>query len=129
MSDKQLPAVDRRVEKAIEMRARGRSWRECGQTLGCSGSAIRRAVIRRCPEAAGREFKREALTLAVAGLYEQHVSQTLAALNAGQIRGFQAARLYLRLAQRQEKLENWDRPPTARPSSLDVLAQTLGVHE
>ena len=40
MSEKQLTPVDRRIEKALAMRAEGRSWRYCARVLGVDSSNL-----------------------------------------------------------------------------------------
>jgi hypothetical protein len=49
-AENQTPAlteVDHRVEKALRLRAEGRSWREIGKELGCDSGNLYRACVAR----------------------------------------------------------------------------------
>jgi hypothetical protein len=42
-----LTEVDHRVEKALRLRAEGRSWREIGKELDCDSGNLYRACVAR----------------------------------------------------------------------------------
>ena len=51
MDDAALTVVDMRVEKALELRALGKSWAGIGRELGCDPRNLRKAVKSRYPDA------------------------------------------------------------------------------
>ncbi len=46
-----LTPVDKRVEKALELRALGKSWAGIGRELGCDPRNLRKAMKSRYPDA------------------------------------------------------------------------------
>ncbi len=127
---KQLTTVDHRVERALEMRANGKSWRAIAKALDCDHRGIMRAVKSRCPEAVDPQLspkeRREFFTHMNTRLLQKAGQQLDKALDNGEIEPRDLPKTYGILTDKQVKLEGWDgRKIEGEGSFIENLAKTL----
>ena len=124
-----LTAVDQRVEKALALRAEGKSWRACARELKTDPGNLIRAVKRRCPEAldisATTETRRVYFTEKNAELLDEAGRQLHDELAQGEISGKALATTYGILADKQQRLEGWGSSSAEGGSFGDRLAAAM----
>ena len=129
MSESQLlPRVSKKVERAMELRARGHSWRAIARMLHCDRMALKRAFQARgvstdLPE----ESRRAYFAKRNSELLELAYDQTEEALEERKITPGQMPVTLGILTDKQVKLEGWDRQQDQGHSEamLRTLAEVL----
>ena len=130
VSDKPpLTPVDERVEKALALRAEGKSWRACALELKCDHRGLMRAVGRRCPDALTPqqtpESRRAYFTERNAELLDESGRQLGEALSKGELTGKVLSTTYGILADKQQRLEGWGSGSAEGGSFGDRLAAAM----
>ena len=129
MPESALTPVDERVEKALQLRAQGKSWRACARALGCDHRGLMRAVEVRCPEALNPqltpETRRVYFTERNAELLDEAGRQLEEALAKGEISGKALPTTYGILADKQQRFEGWGREAGDRASFADTMAAAM----
>ena len=129
MDESALTPVDKRVEKALALRAEGKSWRACARELKTDPGNLIRAVKRRCPEAldisATTETRRVYFTEKNAELLDEAGRQLHDELAKGEISGKALATTYGILADKQQRLEGWGSGSAEGGSFGDRLAAAM----
>ena len=130
MTEKQLTTVDRRVEKALEMRALDMPWRTIAKKLGVDRSNLIKQVKDRCPEAVLLQFtpkeRRDYFTGVNTQLLQKAGQRLDEALDNGEIEARDLPKTYGILTDKQVKLEGWDRRSEGEGSSFgEALAKSL----
>ena len=107
---KWLPHVNERVEKALELRVTGKSWRAIARILDCDRMDLKRAIqARGLSTALPEESRRAYFAQRNSELLEMAYDQTEEALEGRKITPGQMPVTLGILTDKQVKLEGWDR--------------------
>ena len=125
---KWLPHVNERVEKALELRVTGKSWRAIARILDCDRMDLKRAIqARGLSTALPEESRRAHFAQRNSELLEMAYDQTEEALEGRKITPGQMPVTLGILTDKQVKLEGWDRQRDSGGSEamLRVFAEVL----
>ncbi len=126
MDESALTVVDKRVEKALELRAQGKSWAGIGRELGCDPRNLRKAVKSRYADAPDPihtpETRRIYLAEQNANLLDETGRQLAEALADGKIPPKSLPPTYKALAETNYKFESRGLEPE---TFGDALARSM----
>ena len=129
MDESALTPIDKRVEKALELHAKGLSWRACARKLGTDHRNLMRAVECRCPEAlhpsSTPKGRREYFSERNSELLDETGRQLGEALAKGEISGKALPTTYGILADKQQRFDGWGREKDDRNNFADTMAAAM----